>query len=298
MFSYKSSIQRPNVADYFQLTKPKIVFLLAITGMVAYILPTIGSIKALDVIVYLILGYGAAGGAMTINNAIDYDIDSKMDRTKHRASIGKMSRLHVTIFGSTLMFSGIIIAAIYFGIYTAIYLSWGSFFYIFGYSILLKRNTWLNTIIGGLASPAPIWGGYAARYEIIKLNSPNLIFGVPLEGWLLGLLVFLWTPTHTWAMAVKNYDDYRKADIPMLPVILGIANTASVTLIVGSGVIVYATLLVMKIQISLLVPTILIDLAFFYYLLKFSLNPTIEDGTKCFHAHNIWLGLLFLLLLL
>jgi len=294
---HSTSLSTVGLTDLLQLTKPKIVVLLAITGAVAFCMPVTGSISIPHLILYILLGYFVAGGAMVVNNAIDYDIDAMMERTQSRVSTGQLSRIQVTVFGSILMVLGLVPAFIIFGGYTTLFLAWGGFFYIFGYSLLLKRNTILNTIFGGLASPAPVWGGYAARYELIGQIPKDAILGVPIEGWLIGLLVFLWTPTHTWAMAVKNYHDYENASIPMLPVVLGIRKTAYICLLGGIIILVFASYLVLSIHPQVLLFLLLINSAFLLSLLKFALRPTIAEGTQNFYAHNIWLGMVFLLLL-
>ena len=220
--------------SYLTLTKPRIVLLLTITGIGGFFVPdpSMNGVSILDLLVFVYIGYASAGGAMTINNVIDRDIDILMERTKTRPTVGEdaLKAKNVLMFGTGLAASGVIIASLYFNALTAIFLLWGILFYLFGYSLFLKRKSILNTILGGLASPAPVWVGYAAR-----------LGEIPIEGWLLGGLVFLWTPSHTWALSTKYLDDYKAANIPMLPVKLGIEKTGLITFYSGMFVIAYGT---------------------------------------------------------
>ncbi|MHA2277305.1 MAG: heme o synthase, partial [Candidatus Kariarchaeaceae archaeon] len=212
--------------DYLSLTKPRIIVLLTITGIGGFFVPqpNLNGVSILDLLVFIFVGYASAGGAMTINNYIDRDIDILMDRTKDRSSVREegLEPKKVLQFGIILTAAGIVTAGLYFNLLTALFLSWGALFYLFGYSLFLKRKSILNTILGGLASPAPVWVGYAARID-----------SIPVEGWLLGAIVFIWTPSHTWALSTKHMADYERAGIPMLPVKLGMEKTAKITLLAG-----------------------------------------------------------------
>ncbi|MHA2502143.1 MAG: UbiA family prenyltransferase [Candidatus Kariarchaeaceae archaeon] len=295
-YNQSFSSLRTQVKMYFHLTKPRIVILLSITGLVAFLLPSIGSVGAGELLTFLVAGYFVAGGAMAINNAIDRDMDSKMERTSTRPSIEQMSPQEVTLFGGSLMVLGSIIAYFTFGLFTTLHLAWGGVFYLLGYTLVLKRNTWLNTIVGGLASPAPVWAAYAARAELAGYSYPDGFLGVSYQGWLLGVLVFIWTPSHTWAMAVKNYDDYVNADVPMLPVILGINRTAWLNLIASTFVVGYSLWLLQEVMsVTRLWIGFWISIPFLLSGLYFVRNPDTSGGKQNFYAHNIWLALIFVL---
>ncbi|MHA2248980.1 MAG: heme o synthase, partial [Candidatus Kariarchaeaceae archaeon] len=256
--------------NYISLTKPRIIVLLTITGIGGYFIPqpNLNGVNFLDLLIFVFIGYASAGGSMTINAYIDRDIDILMKRTETRPSVGPNAinpPEKILVVGGTLVASGIIIGFLYFSWLTALFLAWGSLFYLFGYSLFLKRKSILNTILGGLASPAPVWAGYAARTGDITL-----------EGWLLGALVFIWTPSHTWALSTKHMDDYAAVNIPMLPVKLGIEKTAKITFAFGLAVIAYGTWLAywLSDSIWIIFITILPSLLLFYGLWIFFKRPS------------------------
>ena len=280
--------------EYISLTKPRIIALLTVTGLGGYFLPQpeLEGVKVLDLIVFVFIGYLSAGGAMTVNHYIDRDIDILMKRTMGRITVGPNAidpPEKVLAFGSIMVILGVLIGWIYFNWLTAIFLAWGALFYLFGYSLILKRKSILNTVIGGLASPAPVWVGYAARTGEITL-----------EGWLLGVLVFIWTPSHTWALSTKHYDDYLITNIPMLPVRLGKEKTAQITFFFGLGVIAYGTWLAYWFSNNwmILLGTIIPNLLLIYGLWVFLKKPSEVTANTCFKMHNIWLAIIFATILL
>lgn len=280
------------------LSKPKIIILLLITGIVGFIVPDANSVELLDLTVFIISGSLSSGGAMIVNSVIDKDIDHLMERTKHRAVIIENTTFNsnfILFFGAIMSLLGIMLGWFYFNSVVGIFLAWGVLFYLFGYTLCFKRRNIFNTIIGGLASPAPVWAGYAAR-----LNNSSNLADLPFEGWMLGFLVFIWTPSHTWALSTKYLDDYRNAAIPMLPVKYGIKTTSKIVFFWGNGVILFGSLTTyiitksMTLQFVLIIPHIIL----FYGLWQFYKYPSVQTATKCFKYHNIWLGLVFLLLII
>lgn len=282
------------------LSKPKITLLLTLTGVVAYFIPSFEDIHIIDLLVFVLVGFLSSDGALMYNYYIDRDMDILMERTKNRASVGEnaVSGLSILLTATIMSVAGILIAFLYFGMYTAIQLAWGNLFYVIGYSLILKRKSILNTIIGGLASPAPVWTGYAARYELLGLEGDFL--GVPLIGWLLGGLVFIWTPSHTWALSTKNYEDYKAVNVPMMPVKYGLEKTGLYTFIWGQFVILYGIWIAYYISESIwfAVFVALVSVYLFWGLWRFMKEPTIKMGAKCFRVHNNWLTVVFLSLLI
>lgn len=283
---------------FLSLSKPRIIILLLITGVIGYVIPDINSVKLNELIVFIIAGYLSSGGAMMMNSYIDRDIDFLMDRTKHRANIienVKYNSALVLLFGAIMSITGIMLGWIYFNVVVGIFLTWGVLFYIFGYTLYLKRKSILNTIFGGLASPAPVWAGYAAR-----LPSSSNLMDLPIDGWLLGFLVFIWTPSHTWALSTKYLDDYRNAGIPMLPVNYGLELTSKIVFYWGIMVIGFGAFAAYVITGSLILQFILIapHLMLLYGLIGFYRTPSTQTATQCFKFHNIWLGLVFLMLII
>lgn len=286
-------VQFVSVLEYISLTKPRIIVLLMITGIVGFFVPepNMHGVRFLDLLVFIFIGYAAAGGAMTVNSYIDRDIDALMERTKNRPTLGDdaITGAKVLLFGGGFAALGIIIGWLYFNALTGLFLAWGVIFYLTGYSLLLKRKSILNTIIGGLASPTPVWVGYAAR-----------INHIPLEGWLLGSIVLIWTPSHTWALSTKHLDDYIAAGIPMLPAKIGMEKTGLLTMIMGIVTMLYGTYLTYYfydhpiIFVAMIIP----DLIFLYGLWMFYSKPSKQTANQCFKLHNVWLGITFTMIVL
>jgi protoheme IX farnesyltransferase len=280
---------------YFGLTKPRIVLLLTITGLVGFLIAGRDNYDLeflIKIIIAIYMGYASAGGAMAINSYLDRDIDHIMNRTKNRASVSENPidpPEKILMFGSFLVISSVIVAYLFFNLLTAIFVSWGVLFYLIGYSLYLKRRSILQNIIGGLASPTPVWAGYAAIQNEMMLTN--------IEAWLLGFLVFVWTPSHTWALSSKYYEDYRNANIPVLPAVYGIKRTAQITfiwiyIVIGYavGISFWMTNSNLMLQALLVIPHII--LLFSGY--RFLRDPSIESANKCFKTHNYWLAIVFL----
>ena len=216
--------------DYFTLTKPTIMLLLLITTVPAMILATIEETGSgwpgwWPVAATLVGGVLASGGAGAVNMYIDRDIDAIMARTRRRPiPRGAVSPRSAAIFGWTL---GLASGPWLF--FTVNALSAGlallAFFYYVGpYSLYLKRRTLHNTVLGGVAGAIPPLIGWAAVTNSITI-----------EGLLLFVIVFWWQPPHFWALALALEEDYRTANIPMMPVVLGEEETKRQTLLYAAA---------------------------------------------------------------
>ncbi len=206
--------QESSVKDYFDLLKPRVMSLViftAITGL--YLAPgNIHPFLAFIAILCISVGSGAAGA---INMWYDRDIDNIMQRTKKRPiPSGKIlpeNALHLGIF---LSVTSIMLMGLAINILSAALLGFAIFFYAYIYTILLKRSTAQNIVIGGAAGALPPLIGWVAVTNQITIE-PIILF----------LIIFLWTPPHFWALSLYSAEDYKKANIPMLPVISGIKHT-------------------------------------------------------------------------
>ncbi len=207
--------------DYFVLTKPSIMLLLLITTVPAMVLADDGWPGWGLVLATLFGGMLAAGGAGAVNMYIDRDIDGLMTRTRKRPiPSGRVPAKHAAIFGWTLgMASG---PWLLFTVNEwAAGLALGAFaFYVFVYSMFLKRRTVQNTVVGGIAGALPPLIGWAA-----------ITNSVTIEGALLFAIVFFWQPPHFWALALGLADDYRAVNVPMMPVVMGERETKRQTLL-------------------------------------------------------------------
>ena len=203
------------IKDYTTLTKPKVNLLLVITALSAIFLAS-DNFPSFQVLLAVIIGGTfASGGAGAINHSNDKDIDNTMKRTSKRPVAGeRISKLNALIFGITLNVASFIILTALTNIFAAIMAISGTLFYVFIYSMWLKKKTFHNIIIGGAAGCFPPLVGWSAVTGDLSLSA-----------WYLFAIIFFWTPPHFWALAMLMKDDYSKANIPMLPSVVGIEAT-------------------------------------------------------------------------
>ena len=212
---------RQRLKDFLILTKPIIVLLLLVTtlaGMVAgakaWPVPTL--------IFWTLLGGAlAAGGSGAINQYLDRDLDKNMQRTAKRPlAAGRMTPAEGLSFGLALCLTSFYLLAGYVNLLAAFLSLAGIFYYVFLYSVWLKKATVQNIVIGGGAGAIPPLVGWAAATGSLSIPA-----------WILFLIVFMWTPPHFWALAIVRRKDYERAGVPMLPVIRGEAETRKQVLI-------------------------------------------------------------------
>lgn len=197
------------IAGYVALTKPRIIELLLITTVPTMVVAADGWPGTWLVVVTLIGGSLAAGGANAINMYIDRDIDALMERTRHRPLVtGLIAPRNALVFAVVLEIAAFAVLWAGANFLSACLALSATLFYVFVYSLWLKRTSKQNIVIGGAAGAVPVLVGWAAV--------TNSLAWTP---WLLFLLIFLWTPPHFWALAIKHEDDYRSAGVPMLPVV-------------------------------------------------------------------------------
>ena len=210
-----------NVADDFELTKPRVVALIMFTAVVGMLLAVPG-LPPLDAFVWGTLGIGlAAGSAAAINHLVDRQIDAKMARTHRRPlPTGHLAPRQVLVFAASLGVASMVILVAFVNVLTAVLTLFSLIGYAGVYTMYLKRATPQNIVIGGAAGAAPPVLGWAA---ITGAVDPHSL--------LLFLIVFVWTPPHFWALAIHRAEDYANAEIPMLPVTHGIEFTALQTLL-------------------------------------------------------------------
>lgn len=202
---------RRTVAAYVALTKPRIIELLLVTTFPAMVVAGDG-LPGLGVTVATLFGGAlAAGGANTINCFLDRDIDAIMHRTHHRPlPAGLISPERALAFGIALSAVSFLFLALTVNLLTATLAESAILFYVFVYTLWLKRSTVENIVIGGAAGAVPPLCGWAAVTGSLDA-APLIMFAV----------IFLWTPPHFWALAITYTNDYAKAGVPMLPVTHG-----------------------------------------------------------------------------
>ncbi|MGB8206048.1 MAG: heme o synthase, partial [Mycobacterium sp.] len=194
---------------YLALTKPRVIELLLVTAIPAMLLAHRGTVNPLLILNTLIGGMLAAGGANTLNCVADADIDKMMKRTAHRPlARAAVPTRHALVFGLVLS------VASFFWLWRTTNLLSGLLavatiaFYVFVYTLLLKRRTSQNVVWGGAAGCMPVMIAWSAVTGTI--GWPALVMFA---------IIFFWTPPHTWALAMRYKDDYKAAGVPMLPAV-------------------------------------------------------------------------------
>jgi len=204
------------IVGYIALTKPRIIELLLITTVPPMFVAA-GAVPGAWLMIATVLGGTfAAGGANAINMFIDRDIDQLMERTKGRPLVtGVMSPKNALIFALTLEIIAFIWLWQFVNFLSAVLAISATLFYVFIYSLWLKRTSSLNIVIGGAAGAVPVLVGWAAVTNSLNW-SPVILF----------LIIFFWTPPHSWALMIKYRDDYSNASVPMLPSVESLSAVA------------------------------------------------------------------------
>ncbi len=206
------------MAAYLELTKPKVTLLNLLVGSTCFVLAAFPTISWVQLLMFLSAGYFACGGCGALNCFYDQDTDRLMQRTSKRAiPMGKVPPKKAFLFGVILTGGGVVLSYFFFNALTALMMALGAAFYLGVYTIILKRRSSWNVVIGGLAGCFAALSGWTAAANSLSL--------VPL---LVSSVDFLWTPGHLWGLAIKKVKEYKGAGIPMLPVTAGVSAAAKV----------------------------------------------------------------------
>jgi heme o synthase len=233
-----TSVKKAQVSwrDYFELCKPKVVGLMLITVFVGMFLSTQKSLP-LELIIITLVGVACcAGAAAAINHVVERHSDQFMSRTQRRPlPTGKISPQQALLFAGVLTAVGMFLLFAFVNGLTAILTFATLIAYAVVYTLFLKKSTSQNIVIGGIAGATPPLLGWTA---VTGHLDPYALLPV--------LIIFTWTPPHFWALAIFRYEDYKKADLPMLPVEYGIPYTKKVillytVLLIVTSVLPYAT---------------------------------------------------------
>lgn len=203
------------IRTYLELTKLRIVLLLLFTTVTAMVIAAKGVPELVILIPTLIGGALAPAGAGAINQYIDRDMDAKMTRTARRPiPSGRVTPMNALLFGIALVLLSVLILGVWVNWLTAGLAFAGAIYYVVIYTMMLKRNTSINIVIGGGAGAMPVLVGWAAVTGTVSI-----------EAFLLFAIVFYWTPPHSWALALLVNVDYARAGVPMMPVARGERST-------------------------------------------------------------------------
>jgi protoheme IX farnesyltransferase len=275
--------------DYLELTKPKVVLLIAFTAVVGMFLAVPG-LPPISALVWGTIGIRlASASAAAVNHVIDQRVDSEMARTRHRPlPTGTVREAPALLFAFLLALASMLILVFLVNALTAVLAFSSLIGYAIVYTVWLKRATPQNIVIGGAAGAAPPVLGWAAVTNTID---PNAL--------LLFLIIFTWTPPHFWALAVARRDEYARVGMPMLPVIYGVELTR-LHILLYTVLLVVVTILPFLTRMSglvYLVATLVLDAVFLLYSWRLWTRPQATMPMRTFRWSINYLGLLFLALL-
>lgn len=282
----QSNTIRRLLGDYVMLTKPTIISLLLITTLTPMFLATGHAPSGWLIFWTLLGGTLAAGGANTINQFVDRDIDHVMVRTRRRPlPSGRMTPNQVLLFGMALSGLSVIQLWITVNALSALLALAGILYYVLLYTLLLKRHSTQNIVIGGAAGAVPPLVGWAAVTNEITLL-PIFMF----------MIVFYWTPPHFWALALMRQKEYGAASVPMLPVIAGDQETYRQ---ITAYSILLTLISIVPVFLGLLGPVYLVaalalNARFIRDALAIQANPTNSHVWRLYRYSLLYLALLFL----
>jgi len=207
---------RSRSSAFIALTKPRIIELLLVSTVPTMVLAERGLPSILLIVATVVGGTFAAGGANAINMYVDRDIDAEMERTRNRPLVtGEVQPTEALVFAIGLEVVAFFWLWAFVNLLSAVLAVTACLFYVFIYTLWLKRTSTQNIVIGGAAGAMPALIGWSSVTNTVEL--PAI---------LLFLIVFFWTPPHFWALAIRYKDDYAAANVPMMPVVEGQKKTA------------------------------------------------------------------------
>jgi protoheme IX farnesyltransferase len=270
---------------YVALTKPRIIELLLITTVPTMVLAEGGWPSTWLVIVTLIGGTLAAGGANAINMYVDRDIDRLMVRTRNRPLVtGAIAPRDALVFAVALEIAAFAVLWAGANLLSAVLALSATVFYVGVYTIWLKRTSTQNIVIGGAAGAVPVLVGWAAVENDLSW-APVVLFGV----------MFFWTPPHFWALAIRYADDYRAANVPMLPAVVPLEH--AVRQMIGHTLAMVACSLVLVPVADLgpiyAVAAAVLGVIFIAATVWLSRNPTPANSMRVFGYSITYVTLLF-----
>ena len=276
------------IKEIIEISKPRIVILLVITAVTSmyaaskFVGPELDNWGLLHII---IAGALASAGSSALNHYYDRDIDPLMKRTSTRPiPSGRIKPNQVLIYGLVVSAVSVIYGVLTLNYVSAFFIALGIFFYVIIYTAWLKRLNSSNIVIGGFAGSAAAMAGWSAATGSIDIL-----------GFLVGFLVFVWTPSHFWCLAMKMKDEYSAANVPMLPVLIGMQKTSKYIL-VNTLILLPYSLMLYAFGLGI-VYTVIAAIAgglMLVYHYKLTKIPTSEFAWKAYKVTAPYLTIIFL----
>jgi len=276
------------IKEIIEISKPRIVVLLVITAVTSMYAASklIGPELDMWGLIHIIIAGGlASAGSSALNHFYDRDIDPLMKRTSTRPiPSGRIKPNSVLVYGLVVSVISVVYGALALNYVSAFFIALGIFFYVIIYTAWLKRLNSSNIVIGGFAGSAASMAGWSAA-----TGSMDIL------GFLIGFLVFVWTPSHFWCLAMKMKDEYSEAKVPMLPVLIGMQKT-STYILVNTLILLPYSLMLYAFGMGLVYTAIAaasggLMLVYHYKLTKL---PTSEFAWKAYKVTAPYLTIIFL----
>ena len=271
---------------YVALTKPRIIMMLLFTALGGMFLAAQGPPDAAVAAAVLLGGALAAAGANALNQWLDRDIDEAMRRTSGRpVVVGTIPHSHAIAFGVATNAAAFALMAWQLNLLSAALTLSATLFYVFVYTIGLKRSSTQNIVIGGAAGAIPPAVGWTAVTGSLDLPAIYLF-----------AIVFFWTPPHFWALSLLLKDDYARAKVPMLPVVAGVDTTKKTILLYTILMLALTTMFVATGAVGMVyaASSAALGLMFIYYAWRLMRRPGIEGARRLYLYSLLYLALLFL----
>ncbi len=278
-----------NGKEFVKISKLEITFLVDLVAVAGFLSNPYFYNKLILLIPLLVAGSLGSMSSAFFNNLYDMDIDGSMKRTSYRTGIvNKNSYGRLFAYGLAMLVASMLISYLLINLLTAIFIFLGFLSYVFLYTVFLKRRTTWNIVIGGIAGSFPAFAGWAAVSNSVSITAAFIAF-----------LVFLWTPTHFWSLATGNTEDYKKANVPMLPAVVGMQKSS--TYIIANTVVlfVYSILPLFFSEIHVgpayyVMAVILGVIMVYYSVLPLRSGFTKQSYKKAFHFSNYYLMILLI----
>lgn len=270
---------------YVALTKPRIVELLLVTTVPTMVVAARGLPSGGLVLATLVGGTLAAGGANAMNMVVDRDIDAVMHRTRHRPLVtGAMTPRAALTFALALETGAFVELWLAVNLLSAVLAVSATAFYVVVYTLWLKRTSSQNIVIGGAAGAVPVLVGWSAVTDHLGL-APLVLFAV----------IFVWTPPHFWALAVRYREDYAAADVPMLPAVASLARTARQVLVYSAALWAVSLLFAPVAHMGLIYlgSAVVLGAVFMAYAVQLHRQATARAAMRLFGYSISYLTLLF-----
>ena len=271
--------------DYLTLTKPRIVLLLLFTALVGMFLAAGGPPDLQLAAVVMVAGALASGGANALNHFLDRDIDARMRRTSRRpVAAQRVSPRQALIFGFAVNVIAFVLFATLVNLLSAVLALSSTLFYVFVYTMNLKRTTPQNIVIGGAAGALPPVIGWTAVTGSLALPAFYLF-----------AIVFFWTPPHFWALSLLLKDDYERVGVPMLPVVMGVSKTKKAILLYAILLMALTSMFFVTGAVGWLYlgTSLFLGLVFVYSAARLLRSPGIEGALGTYVYSLAYLFLLF-----